>query len=288
MSTTVRGWLCDELRRLAGFDEVEEMADYLLSFPADDAAGLSQYLGELLGVSSETEQLARDLVGKQAADKHAEGARVAKVKKKSSSSSSSSNNGGGNRAAAGEAQATTASSSSSSQAPPPQEKRLSQKERARLNRIAGNSGGGGGGGGYGAGVGAPMGGIKVSYKSANKGSRDGEWEDAEAPPQSFEQAAAASALSSLAEDLLPSRASKQQGIDLVHSTTPGGGGVVVNCLACGYVNVISKKAAKKAQQSWGDCSSCGRPLERGAVVTEAEGFRNALELKVRIGSRRDR
>ena len=54
-------WLCGELSRLAGFDEVEEMADYLLSFPADDEAGLHQYIGELLGDTPETQQLGRDL-----------------------------------------------------------------------------------------------------------------------------------------------------------------------------------------------------------------------------------
>ena len=48
-------WLCGELTRLAGFDEVEEMADYLLSFPADDEAGLHQYIGELLGDTPETQ-----------------------------------------------------------------------------------------------------------------------------------------------------------------------------------------------------------------------------------------
>ena len=262
-------WLCGELSRLAGFNEVEEMADYLLSFPADDEAGLHQYIGELLGDTPETQQLGRDLVARQASGRNTStGPRVGKAKKKTSSS--------------GKRDVSLMPKPAPVAAPALErstEKRLSQKERARLNRMAVIEGGGGGGSsstshkGIGSNhrpTGAAMlgGGIKVSYKSsASSGGDESCVASLENGPQSMEKIAAA-----------------EEALNLNYGTTPGGGGVVVNCLGCGYVNVIAARtyARKSEASSWGGCSACGRPLDRDAGVTGAAGFASALALKNRL------
>jgi hypothetical protein len=186
-NSSVEQWLVGELRFLAGFDEVEEMASYLMTLP-NDAHGLAAYMGELLGTGAATSKLASALVARRTAGAASSGAGAA-------SGSSGMGKGGGDGMEAGGAGARVPKASKSAKAvagplggalasspglvptsgnmplpaPPPrtggyssysggEEKRVSQKERARLNRLNG-SGGGGDGGGAG-GSGAACGGAK--------------------------------------------------------------------------------------------------------------------------------
>ena len=138
-----------------------------------------------------------------------------------------------------------------------------------------------------------MGGIKVSYESSGGGkvSSAGTGPAAIAAAVAAADAALdAAALDAEAPQGMEKVAAEQAARDLVHGRTPGGGGVVVNCLACGYVNVISAKTARRPpgptasghSHTWGACSSCGASLDRDPSVTGVAGFARALELKDRL------
>jgi len=180
---TLVQWLVSELRVLAGFDEVEEMAQYLLTLP-NGVEGLSAYLGELLGSGPATTALANALVARRTAEvsngtaSSASGNNVGSTSNSSRGSSGKPSNEAARvpkpsksaKAAAGPLGSSFASTPglvpTSGNMPlpaPPTRKNISQKERARLNRQNGSGGGSGGGGGRGAAL-PHVGGVSVVKK----------------------------------------------------------------------------------------------------------------------------
>mmetsp|Transcript_76527 Transcript_76527/g.149982 ORF Transcript_76527/g.149982 Transcript_76527/m.149982 type:complete len:577 (-) Transcript_76527:154-1884(-) len=346
---TTEKWLIDQLRRLIGFDEVEEIAAYIMTFPIDDEAGLASYLGELFGSSSDVELLAKGLCSrrKAASEESAEdsnsssAARVGKSKKKKATPVAS-------YASSPLFASATPPPSADTQTVPA--KKLSQKERARLNRlntIAGGNGGGGGraegveppappsseaapaaaegsgaassrsmgsGSGVGAGRGIGSGGGvsqqgnngSGSVRSAPNNEEGGGVEEEEEEEEELdEDGFQRFDVGQLTEAGGVSSSAAGGGRQLTHALTPGGSGALVNCLKCGFINVLpaalvngsSGKAAKGGTKemggkgasaspsgSWGGCSGCGLELERCTDTDPsfALGFTAALALKDRL------
>mmetsp|Transcript_25243 Transcript_25243/g.32841 ORF Transcript_25243/g.32841 Transcript_25243/m.32841 type:complete len:498 (+) Transcript_25243:119-1612(+) len=246
MSTTKK-WLIDELKSLFGFNEVDEMANFMLAFPSNDLDGLTKYLEDLLGKNTATNRLATELNQRLVEESDSSVRVAAKKKKKNKSNNQTKQNNHFDNS-----QSSYIPQSSQLQAEQPiqnkfPDKKLSQKEKARMNK--GNQ--------------KQMGGIKISYEGKRKTLKEqqqerqqqenGEYEIYHPPP----------------EELI-----------LTHTATPTGAGVIVNCLSCGYINVLSSKSIKNKQ--YGDCSYCNAFLERGIDITSAPGFMNALSLKNRL------
>ena len=159
------------------------MAAYLLTFPIDDEAGLISYLGELLGSGSETTQLAKELVQRRKSETDTS-VRVGKAKKKGSNKTFAvSGPAGGAKAGSGLGGGgpVPAATANGSVVPPvtADERRLTQKERARLNRLDG-------GARKGAAAPPPVGGIKVSYNAKPVPTADSDAAAAEGAGLSFE------------------------------------------------------------------------------------------------------
>lgn len=241
-------WLVGELQTLFGFQEVDEMASALLNnFPPDDPQNeRTIYLEELLGKNSATQKLAQELASRLAIETDTSVRVGAKKKKKNINSNASVFIPKKTVSSYGTEQVDHNQIESQNKFP---DKKLSQKEKARLNRQSQGN--------------IQTGGIKISYEGKQRKNTT------PAPPAAMgdeEQ-----------EDRLNFEMNVPP-IQLTHSATPTGAGLIVNCLSCGYVNVVAAKGEKS--KIWGECSFCGAYLDRGHDITTAPGFSSALELKV--------
>jgi hypothetical protein len=243
-------WLVEELRSLFGFQEVDEMASALLqNFPPNDPDGSRKaYLEELLGKNSATEKLSEELTSRLVVETDSSVRVGAKKKKKQGNNANAAVFNPNKKTIYNEAAEPPQLSQPSQQNKFP-DKKLSQKEKARLNKGSQN---------------VQVGGIKISYEGK----------------QQRKNTTAANQQASVDEDGFERFDFEMNvpPIQLTHSATPTGTGLIVNCLSCGYVTIVAAKGEKS--KIWGECTSCGAFLERGSEITTAPGFANALALKV--------